>query len=405
VDAPANPQSKSFSSGSLLIGAGNGCDLVIENRTVSRHHVRLSIADSGVELVDVGSRNGTFLNGQRIGTALISSDAVLRLGTVSVRLELTGQNASTGGVAQFGRYAGKSAAVYRVVEQLKAASQSDIPLLLEGESGTGKELVANAIHENSPQRRRLFIATNCGALDRQLACSELFGHARGSFTGASQERVGLFEQAHEGTLLLDEVGELPLDVQPILLRALETGSITRLGDSRARAVRVRIIAATNRNLREEVRLGRFRQDLFFRLAALRIELPPLRSRKEDIEYLALGFMQEFGMLELPSELLETFKVYFWPGNVRELRNAIKGYSVVHALPPEILERRSSIRCDAPALDVTVPYHEHKKRLNDVFVRSYLELLLRQTSGNQSEAARISGLDRSHLNRLVAQFLR
>jgi transcriptional regulator with GAF, ATPase, and Fis domain len=248
------------------------------------------------------------------------------------------------------------------------------------------------------------MTVNCGAIPRQLVESELFGHRRGAFTGALEHRRGAFESADGGTLFLDEIGELPLDVQPALLRALESGEIRSVGEDKAKHVKVRVVAATNRDLAAEVSAGRFREDLFFRLAVVRINVPPLRGRPEDIELLANDFAGSLGIAPLPDELLEELKSRSWRGNARELRNAVQAYAAVGQLPADlggpVASLEEALRTN---IDASRPYAEQKDAVLDQFTRVYLKMLIQRAQGNQSAAARIAGLDRTYLGRLLVKY--
>ena len=245
---------------------------------------------------------------------------------------------------------------------------------------------------------------NCGAFTKELIASELFGHVKGAFTGASANRKGAFEAAHGGSLFLDEIGELPLDVQPMLLRALEAGEVRPVGGDAVRSVRVRIIAATNRDLKAEVEAGRFREDLYYRLAVVRLTVPPLRDRPDDILPLALRFGREVGLDDVPRPVLARWCAESWPGNVRELRNAVHAYAAVG----EVGEPHASpgARLDAlfeQLLDLDRPYSEQKDHVVERFTRVYLRVLMARAEGNQSAAARTAGLDRTHLWRLLGKY--
>jgi transcriptional regulator with GAF, ATPase, and Fis domain len=298
---------------------------------------------------------------------------------------------------------GVSGAMRRLFAVLKRLEGSLVSVLVQGESGVGKELVARAIHAGSARAAGPLYAVNCGALARELVASELFGHKRGAFTGAVEQRVGAFEAAHGGTLFLDEVGELPIDVQPVLLRALESGEVRAVGDTEARRVDVRVVAATNKSLEEEVKAGRFRGDLFYRLAVVKLEVPPLRDRPEDAELLAGVFARNAGLAELPAEVLAELARMPWPGNARELRNAVEAYVALGSLPgAPAANLRALDHLMQQVIDPNLPYAEQKERFADLFTKNYLTLLLAKTGGNQSEAARISGLERSYLGKLCAK---
>ncbi len=385
--------------GSCVIGAGQDADLVLEDDTVSRRHVELRLVPEGVELVDLGSRNGTFYLEQRVQQIVLSPGSRIRLGRVELCLEADAlERLATDD--RYGDLIGSSAAMRRVYAVLERLEGSLVSVLIGGESGTGKEVAARMLHERSMVAKGPFVAVNCGALERTLVRSELFGHVRGAFTGATDARAGAFEAARDGTLFLDEVGELPLEVQPVLLRALETGAVQRLGESTERRVKVRLIAATNRRLEELVEEGKFREDLYFRLLVVRLDLPPLRERPGDIPELVRQFAAEAGVAELPAEVLRQFETRPWPGNVRELRNAVRAYAAIGSLP---LPEASDVGIEAAfraLVDLSKPYAELKEEMLARFQRVYLDALLAHTGGNQSEAARISGLERSYLNKVL-----
>jgi transcriptional regulator with GAF, ATPase, and Fis domain len=298
---------------------------------------------------------------------------------------------------------GASKAMHHLFTILERLEGSLVTALIEGESGTGKDLVARALREGSSVAKGPFVVLNCGAIPRELVASELFGHKRGAFSGAVESRRGAFELADHGTLFLDEIGELPLEVQPMLLRALEEGEVRPLGGDRAEHVKVRVVAATNRDLSREVEAGRFREDLFYRLAVVRLPVPPLRERPEDIAPLALRFASNAGLADLPAGVLEQLKARAWPGNVRELRNAVQAYAALGTLPDT---RRSSAATLDFALgelaDLNRSYQEQKDALVDRFTRIYLQAMLTHTGNNQSAAARLSGLDRTYLRKLLAK---
>ena len=328
LNAPAVPAVFNLRSGSCRVGAASNADLVLDDETVSRQHLTVELVPEGVSVVDEGSRNGTFFRGQRLRSAVIAPGSTILLGRVELAIELDTralhEGAPTDGIG-YGALIGSSSAMRDLFALLRRLEGSLISVLVSGESGTGKELVARAIHDHSAVSAGPYIAVNCGALDRTLVRAELFGHAKGAYTGASEARDGVFEQANGGTLFLDEVGELPLDVQPMLLRALELGTITRLGESRERPVQVRVISATHRALEQLVSEGSFREDLFYRLVVVRVGVPPLRERPEDIPTLVRHFAEQAGSSEVPLDAVARWRGRTWPGNVRELRNAVRSY--------------------------------------------------------------------------------
>jgi transcriptional regulator with GAF, ATPase, and Fis domain len=247
-----------------------------------------------------------------------------------------------------------------------------------------------------------FVSVNCGALDRELVQSALFGHRRGAFTGASDARRGAFLSAAGGTLFLDEIAELPLDVQPVLLRALDRGEIVAVGDDEARKVSVRIIAATHQDLAQAVRENRFREDLYHRIAVISLPVPPLRDRPDDIGTLALSFLREEGLRTLPKEVLAELHSRSFPGNVRQLRNYICHYAALGYLPER---EASSIRPDASLrelINIDKPFLEGRNAISDEFAKIYLSKVLAKVGGNQAEAARVSGIDRTYLGTQIAR---
>jgi DNA-binding NtrC family response regulator len=298
---------------------------------------------------------------------------------------------------------GASPAMRELFAMLARLEQSLTPVLIEGESGVGKELVARALHQGSRIAAGPHVVLNCGALPRELLASELFGHRRGAFTGALDSRRGAFESAHGGTLFLDEIGELPLDLQPMLLRALESGEIRPVGGDTTQHVQVRLIAATNRDLLDEVRHGRFREDLFYRIAVVRLRVPALRERRDDIPLLADKFARDAGLPDLPPAIHAWLAQQSWDGNVRELRNAVQSFAALGVLPETAPARRDSLEKALRAIvDPCRAYAEQKDALVERFTAVWLEALLELTDGNQTEAARLAGLDRGYLGRLIAR---
>jgi DNA-binding NtrC family response regulator len=404
----ASPQSFTLSAGSCVVGAGREAHIVIDSETVSRRHVELSLVAEGVQVTDLGSRNGTFYLGQRVGQLTVRLGSRIRLGKVEICLNpsLDALSSLPRSVqSSYGPLVGGSAPMRRLFAVLQRLEGSLVTVLIEGESGTGKEVVARAIHERSLVAKGPFIAVNCGALDRALVRSELFGHAKGSFTGASEARRGAFEAAEDGTLFLDEVGELPADVQPVLLRALENGVITRVGETSERPVKVRMLAATNRDLLELSSQRQFREDLYYRLAVVKLTTPALRERREDIEPLARHIAEQLGLPELPDDVLQDLSTRDWPGNVRELKNALRAYVALGSLsiPPPSVPSGVLHEALSGMVDLSRPYAELKETLMETFLKLYVERVLTHTGGNQSEAARISGMERSYFSKVARRF--
>src|SRR5262245_42013157 len=314
---------------SIRVGTLRDCDVVLHDPAVSGHHLTLHIEPRGVRVVDAGSRNGTYVDGLRIRDGDARPDSTIALGHTRLRLGLVDDYVSIALSAseRFGGLLGKSPAMRRVFAILERIAPTDTPILIEAETGTGKELAAEAIHDASRRAGEPFVVFDCSAVNAQLIESELFGHRRGAFTGASADRAGVFEDAHGGTVFLDEIGELPLELQPKLLRALESQQVRRVGDNTPRALDVRVVAATNRNLAVEVDRGRFREDLYYRLAVVRVALPPLRERSEDIPALVAHFTEQFARRKNPvttlsDDAVRELATRTWRGNVRELRHAV-----------------------------------------------------------------------------------
>ncbi|MEZ4315796.1 MAG: sigma-54-dependent Fis family transcriptional regulator, partial [Polyangiaceae bacterium] len=275
-------------------GTAEANDLVLTDPTVSRHHFSITATADGFLLRDLGSSNGTWLGSARILTAYVDDGARLRVGRTTIRVDPLDEDICEPLSAEdrFGPLLGTSDAMRRIFAVLPRIAQSETTILLEGETGTGKGVLASAIHDASARAERPFVVLDCTAIAPTLIESELFGHVKGAFTGAATDRAGAFEQAKGGTIFIDEIGELPLDMQPKLLRALEEKTVKRVGGNQRIKLDARVIAATNRDLRAEVNRGTFRADLFYRLNVVRIQVPPLREREGDIERLARYFHAE-----------------------------------------------------------------------------------------------------------------
>jgi DNA-binding NtrC family response regulator len=401
--ARATPPSLRLERGGCVIGAGPQSDIIIEDASVSRSHAALELVPEGVQLRDLGSRNGTYYLGQRVESMTLALGSRIRLANVDVAIEADpdGLRSSEGeALSGYQRLVGSSPAMRQLYAMLVRLEGSLVNVLVEGESGVGKELVAQSIHAASAVSDGPWIPFNCGAIAGSLLLSELFGHRRGAFTGASDDHEGAFAAAEGGTLFLDEIGELPLEAQPALLRVLESGELRRVGDSKPRRVRTRVIAASNRDLGALVKSGAFREDLYYRLAVVKLTVPPLRERPEDIAVLARRFAHDMGAGDLSDDVFATFEARDWPGNARELRNAVQAYLAIGSLPQGqrvVPQLEHALRA---MIDAHLPYAEQKERFVELFAKVYLEMVLGETAGNQSEAARISGLDRSYLGKLV-----
>jgi DNA-binding NtrC family response regulator len=396
--------------GRVRVGTAPTNDLQLGDPTVSRLHCELELQRGGVRVVDSGSTNGTFVNGVRVHDAELGSGGTLTLGDTVLRLDLADEalfvEVSTR--EQFGEVLGKSFEMRRIYAVLEKASPSKATILIQGETGTGKEALARAIHDASDRAAAPFVAIDCGALAENLIESELFGHARGAFSGAMAERKGLFEAAAGGTVFLDEVGELPLALQPRLLRVLEAREVRRLGENVPRQVDVRVLAATNRSLVQAVNEGLFREDLFYRLAVLEVHVPPLRTRREDIALLAQHFYERYSGSSdaLASHLVTTLTARAWPGNVRELRNFVErsvslGWATSEARPPVEAAPEAPLALQAlvPA-DATLK--DARERWTEHFERLYVSTVLHRTGGKVRRAAEVAGVNRRTFQRMMAE---
>ena len=394
-----------------VIGTHETADLVLDDATVSRFHCELAIDDAGgVRVRDLGSRNGTIVQGVHVIEAYLANGDVLALGESRVRFEL-GHDVSQVLLSKadsFGDMVGRSPRMRAVFEVLGKVAASDATVLLEGETGTGKEVAAASVHTASARADKPLIVVDCSAIPADLLESELFGHEKGAFTGAVATREGAFEAADGGTLFLDEIGELPLDMQPKLLRVLEAREVKRVGATRPRAIDVRVVAATNRNLRQEVNAKRFRADLYYRLAVVRVELPALRDRLDDLPVLIehlLGRMRkqdrpEAELVRAPAFVAELSQ-HAWPGNVRELRNYIERcLAMREALP--VGEEATASEPPATGLQISAeaPFRETRDRFMSELERAYLIDLLARHTGNIAAASRHAGIDRAYLYRLL-----
>ncbi len=386
--------------------------LVLSDDTVSRYHVRVAAVAEGIRVTDLGSTNGTFLGDTRVVEAIVKPGARLTLGRTAIELgkglpstvELYDED-------QMGALRGQTPAMRRLMTQVRRAAQSSVAVLLVGESGTGKELLARALHDASPRARQPFITVDCGSITPTLVASALFGHERGAFTGATATKQGAFELADGGTLFLDEVGELPTELQSSLLGVLERHRFTRVGSQKELSVDVRVVAATNRDLRSEVNSGQFRLDLYYRLAVVSLEVPPLRERARDIPLLIEHFAREEGISSSVAELIPDATLvellrYRWPGNVRELKNYVQAMIAMGeaCLLKDAPSGSAAVALDAPGGGFAPYLEQHygpaRAQLLHAFEKAYLEALLQRAQGNVAQAARDAKMARSHLNELL-----
>ncbi|MEM1029997.1 MAG: sigma 54-interacting transcriptional regulator [Myxococcota bacterium] len=400
--------------GRLVVGSAPEADLVLDDDTVSRRHMVLSFSDRRVRVRDLDSRNGVFIGSVRVQDGTLREGTVVRVGQTSmaIRPSWAPRELLPSTATRFGELYGKSLAMRTVFALMDRAAPSEVPVLIEGETGTGKDLAARSIHLASPRAGRPFVVFDCASVPPNLVESELFGHARGAFTGAHQDRRGAFEQADGGTIFLDELGELPLELQPKLLRVIETQQVRRVGDEEGRQVNVRIISATNRKLHAEVERGAFRSDLLYRLDVVRIHLPPLRHRPGDIEGLVVDLLKN----DLPpgdrieGDNLHRLTGYHWPGNVRELRNVLQRALALATGAPSFSDlalhvggghrHPATFGFTYPGVEPPLPFKEAKRTLIEDFERVYLDALLRRFDGNHTRAAAAAGISRKHLHELL-----
>ena len=401
----------------LRVGAHSSNDLVLaEDRTASRHHFEIQYTERGYLVIDLNSTNGTWLDGRRIERAYLSQGSQIRAGQTTLSFapideEVTVEPDRDGELCGM---VGQSVKMRQIFGLIKKIAPMDVSVVIQGETGTGKELVARAIHELSGRKRGPMVVLDCGAIPPNLIESELFGHEKGAFTGAVASRPGAFERANDGTIFLDEFGELRTDLQPKLLRVLENREVRRVGGNEVQEVNVRVIAATNRDLVKEIQTGNFREDLYFRLSVINIQLPPLRQRREDIPHIIrkeLGdpeIVARHGKKHVSAQAMNVLMQYTWPGNIRELMNVIS--HVLTFSDGEIIDlQHLPARVQGQHQEQPLPFNEHlsfkdaKEQLLENFEREYIGQVLKRCDGNISRAARESGLHRKSIERLVKKY--
>jgi two-component system response regulator HydG len=404
----------------LLVGKSEACDLRLNDPAVSRRHCAIEATPRGVHVSDLASTNGTWVGHTALVDGYVGDGDSIRVGstTIGIELAVAAQPVALSSAMRFGRLLGASREMRKLYPLCERLAASDVPVVIEGETGTGKELLAESLHEQGPRASGPFIVFDCTAVPPTLVESTLFGHERGAFTSAVASRKGVFELAHGGTLLIDEIGDLEPSLQPKLLRALERGEVQRVGGDRWIKVDVRVLAATRRDLEAEVQAGRFREDLFYRLAVARIELPPLRERHGDVGLLVRHFWRKLDTADqpVPEDLVARFEAYSWPGNVRELRNAVArrialgelalwpgrpGASV--GVSPSSNRTPAGSAPNVPAgddfaqriLERDLPLPLARQEVVDEFERRYVERVLAKHGGNVTRAAQASGIARRY----------
>jgi DNA-binding NtrC family response regulator len=426
-----------FDATKVRIGAGPGNDLILDRPTVSSVHAELEATPRGLRLRDLGSTNGTLVGDLRVFDVLLTDGATVTVGDVMLTLRMSKDVVTLplSDKTELHGAVGASPSMRALFSRLERVAKTDATVLLQGETGTGKEVLAWSLYEASRRKDQPFVVVDCGSIARTLVESELFGHEKGAFTGADKRRIGAFERAQGGTLFLDELGELELDLQPKLLRALERREIQRVGGDKPIAVDVRIVAATHRDLRAMVARGEFREDLYYRLAVVSLDIPPLRERREDIPVLVAHFLRGLGVDEsaLAPGTLERFQEHDWPGNARELKNAVE--RVVVLGETRLGDPRTTTSSPSPsvgtsgtssagtnpaahsgtttpptattggsfAIDPVRPYKDQKADVIADFEERYVRLLMKTHNGNVSAAARVAGIDRMSLHKILDRY--
>jgi DNA-binding NtrC family response regulator len=397
----------------LKIGKAPDNDVVIDHPTVSRNHLVVRRQGDQFLVQDLGSTNGTFIDGAQVREAYLRAGALLEVGDVQLRFQpqVKALELSPANEDRLGDLVGRSLPMRQIFALLQRIAPTDSTLLLVGETGCGKGAAAKTIHKLSPRAQGPLIVFDCASVSDSLIESELFGHEKGAFTGAVNQRVGCLERANGGTLFLDEIDDLPLDLQPKLLRALEDREFRRLGSS-APPIKfdTRVVAASKKDLWGEAQIGRFREDLYFRLSVFTVSLPALRDRKEDIPLLVDACAGSALWDRLPEPRREQFNAHTWPGNVRELRNAVerlKHMADIPELSAETLLREyggpATPQGETLPVNYAGPFKESKDELIRGFEREYLTRLLSKSKGNIAKAARDAGLDRKHLYSLLHKY--
>ncbi len=396
-------------SSPIYFGSSPSCQMPLTDNTVSRKHLMAVLEGDAVILRDQGSTNGTFIHGSRFKEITIGYGTEVKLGRTVVKLlpEEEFVEPEPSNEKSFGQLIGGDTKIRQLFKLLQDVAATNATVLIEGETGTGKELIAEEIHNHSDRKDGPFVVFDCGSVPRELIESALFGHIKGSFTGAVTDRKGAFAEAHGGTIFLDEIGEMALDLQPSLLRVLDKRAVRKVGSNSYEGIDVRVVAATNRDLRSEVANKAFREDLYYRLAVIRVAVPALRERGSDIPLLVNHFVSRFAQneqLSISPDDMARIQRHSWPGNVRELRNVLERAC--------LLSDGASINIDdafaedgAPSLDVRtdLPFKEAKGQLVERFEREYIEDLMRRHKMNLSAAAREAQIDRKHLRELIRKY--
>lgn len=416
LDGPGAGTERTFDRRLVYLGSAPDNDLVLDDAAASRSHLKIEGERQGYRVRDLNSKNGTWLAGSSLIEVVLTGDTILRVGQTRIAFELLSEvhEVALSREPRFGALLGTSSEMREIFALLARVAATDVTVLVQGESGTGKELVAEALHAHSRRADAPFVVFDCSAVQRNLVESELFGHVRGAFTGAVATRKGAMAEAHGGTLFLDEIGELDLDLQPKLLRALEKHEVRPVGGNERRRVDVRIVAATNRDLAAMVREGTFREDLFYRLNVIKVALPPLRRRTEDIPLLVEHFLRQMQdaapegrQMTVDFETMQKLQAHSWPGNVRELRNNVTRATVLSSgrelemrLDTHPLATPTVQTEDGLTVRFDLPFKDSKSRLIEAFERAYWARALEAHGWNISAAARATGLHRKSLEYVI-----
>ena len=386
----------------VTVGRDPGAQIVVDDPEVSAVHCELRAVDAGILVRDLGSTNGTFVGAFRVAEGVVTVATAVTVGRSTLLVEPSqSRRVDVGWSDAFGPLVGRSPRMRRVFGVLERIAPTPLSVLILGETGTGKEVVAKAIHEASPRNGKAFVVVDCGSIPPTLAESILFGHEKGAFTGATERRKGALAEADGGTLFLDELGELPVDLQPKLLRALSERQVKRVGGSAFEPIDVRVLAATRRDISAEMNAGRFRSDLYFRIAQVRIELPPLRERPGDIPSLVESVCAKAGRAEHSAAVVgwiqQNLGAHDWPGNVRELVNVASVAAMLADTPGAIDDVLALARDQSdPARGPITAFAEAKRQALLDFERGYFGALQEAAAGNISEMARQSGMERHHV---------
>lgn len=425
IEGPSKGRKLDLSKPKTTLGKRENNDLIIDDKTVSRTHFEIIQTEDSYLLKDLESTNGTYINDLRVKEAYLSPGDVIQIGNSRIEFVAYDEKVQIepSNRTEFGPLTGRSRKMRQIFGLLEKISPTNATVIIEGETGTGKEVVAKAIQENSGRKSKPYVVFDCGGVAENLIESELFGHVKGAFTGAVTTRRGAFEEATGGTIFLDEIGELSLDLQPKLLRALEQRQIKKVGSNESTNIDVRVLCATNRNLRKEVTEGRFREDLYYRLSVVKIQIPPLRDRPEDIPFLIERFLASGAFNQGPNGKLRVSRVeddalkmltrYQWPGNVRELMNVLErvvplvdGTNVTAQHISYIfdeMERQEEEATERTSVDMRLPFKEAKQKIVEGFEKEYLAALLRRNNYNISKTAREAGIDRKHIRNLLKKY--